>query len=1067
MKLVWFLLLLTWALPLFAQYTLERRYTLADGLPMTESRYAAFDGEYLWVLSTSGMLSRFDGQLFEDYTEVIGHRGWIYSLSPDHQLVCTSAQKDSRFWTDLRLHRRGEIIKLSGLPEEGVIPVTDAHGTSYLRFVSKDSLWVYDKEDLSLVATQALPIRLDTVGLIMECNLKKNEEIVIVCRSSESNGRNETYGYILSGSQAGKYLPPGSPEIYGIDLASGESLQLKTPFTYSTELDPGEARLLHEQLGLPRPKREVFYHLTNPFFFQQERSSAPSAELDQLSIWSLKTNPLRIEEEWIRSRIQSGYDVNLATTADGSLWITDHSGLRRFHPAVRVFRSGSGEMIGALHAIVERPGGEFWFGGYGTGFARYLNGEVERIDVEGAPATTKVMPAAYADTMGNAYFMDDSSHRLIHIDAAEKVTETKFITYTGYGASGFHLRPATLPASSPLRSKRKSSNSFLVAGLSVFLGEGQTERYGALGLIELQADGSLGDCQLIDHRKGVRITNVLTTASDPDQRIWFAHTRTGMGVYDPVLDTVHCALPQRGEEFGAMAMAFDQRGTLWMGTNDGLAYLEHAADLPFNRVPELIDQVRYLTVDALPADANRIFSLTIRHDSLFFGHQSGLGFLELSKFYQSDRGDFPCYSFNTLEHGMGSAEQNALLFDTQGRLWLGTDEGALRFDIDRLLSQRHRPILESLLLTGDQDSLQQTDSVSYFIPTKDRSLEFGYNLSTRDLLQGDARVHVLLSNAAGDTILYRQNLPPRQMERVKYLLPGTYTLKYVLRYDNQTVDERLLKIDVPRTFWEKPLNWLIAGAVILLPFLIVLLAQVRIARKDAALQKTLKKQEALQVMALVGTINPHFITNSLQWVQSAVRQKKDDDEINRIVGSLGDNIRTVFNLAYERKAGHSLADELTLVKKYLDSVSLLTANRYDYQLPESQKIADLGHYQIILLELQVHVENAVEHGLRNRPQATGITIGLRHDEHYIYLTVEDDGGGITRAQRNPGIGSRKGRKMLEELHEIFNRRNERKISTQFESDLYPEPGAPEVRFGTRVTITIPKIYSYDLETAGS
>ncbi|MEO0628837.1 MAG: hypothetical protein AAFY91_17710, partial [Bacteroidota bacterium] len=70
--------------------------------------------------------------------------------------------------------------------------------------------------------------------------------------------------------------------------------------------------------------------------------------------------------------------------------------------------------------------------------------------------------------------------------------------------------------------------------------------------------------------------------------------------------------------------------------------------------------------------------------------------------------------------------------------------------------------------------------------------------------------------------------------------------------------------------------------------------------------------------------------------------------------------------------------------------------------------------------------------------------------------------GISRAQRIESVGSRKGRKMLLDLEKIFNARNDKKHMTKFESDLYPDPLYPGESFGTRVSLTIPKNYSYEL-----
>ncbi|MEL6659063.1 MAG: hypothetical protein AAFR36_21555, partial [Bacteroidota bacterium] len=54
----------------YGQYPLEERYTIQDGLKMTEIRQTMQDQEgYVWTLSVQGDLSRFDGASFINYSE--------------------------------------------------------------------------------------------------------------------------------------------------------------------------------------------------------------------------------------------------------------------------------------------------------------------------------------------------------------------------------------------------------------------------------------------------------------------------------------------------------------------------------------------------------------------------------------------------------------------------------------------------------------------------------------------------------------------------------------------------------------------------------------------------------------------------------------------------------------------------------------------------------------------------------------------------------------------------------------------------------------------------------------
>jgi sensor histidine kinase YesM len=341
------------------------------------------------------------------------------------------------------------------------------------------------------------------------------------------------------------------------------------------------------------------------------------------------------------------------------------------------------------------------------------------------------------------------------------------------------------------------------------------------------------------------------------------------------------------------------------------------------------------------------------------------------------------------------------------------------------------------------------------------------------MLREDARAEVLLINAYGDTLMVERQLASGALFRRKYLEPGEYQLLVSLRQNNQVVDQRSLTLVIPKLLTES--WWFFSALVALVLGLIILLLRVRYIQTrnklereeiESALQRSLKEQESLRVAALVSTLNPHFITNVMQWIQSTLRQQGDPAAIVEITDRLSSNIRTMFVNSYQRQAGHELRKEFQMIRYYLESVNLQYEDRYEFRLPPAEEIERLGDYQVLLLQLQVHVENAVDHGLRLRREATGIKVELTDDEDYLYLAVEDDGAGFTRAARSAKIGSRKGRKMLDELQHIFNQKNAHQITTRILTDRFPDPHKPGEQYGTRIELTIPKDYSYDLENPG-
>ena len=121
------------------------------------------------------------------------------------------------------------------------------------------------------------------------------------------------------------------------------------------------------------------------------------------------------------------------------------------------------------------------------------------------------------------------------------------------------------------------------------------------------------------------------------------------------------------------------------------------------------------------------------------------------------------------------------------------------------------------------------------------------------------------------------------------------------------------------------------------------------------------------------------------------------------------------------------------------------------------------HIMLPLMQILIHAENAVEHGLRNRKGSAFLRIILKDEGPYLKIVVEDDGIGYSNARKKNIGGTRQGERMLNSLHDIFNPRNVRKIISNIEDNIYLDQDSGEA-YGTRISILIPKRFNYELET---
>ncbi|WP_019636776.1 cache domain-containing sensor histidine kinase [Paenibacillus fonticola] len=147
------------------------------------------------------------------------------------------------------------------------------------------------------------------------------------------------------------------------------------------------------------------------------------------------------------------------------------------------------------------------------------------------------------------------------------------------------------------------------------------------------------------------------------------------------------------------------------------------------------------------------------------------------------------------------------------------------------------------------------------------------------------------------------------------------------------------------------------------------------------------KQKQTELNALKSQIRPHYLYNTLEVIRmNAV--DKDQDEVADMILSLSNQLKYVIDYGEEKVSLHS---ELEHLKDYFYIISV----RYDQRFELHCSIAPEVNlnWQILKLSLQPLVENAIQHGLKQKGKGTvGLTVEKRDDT--LVVTVYDDGIGM-------------------------------------------------------------------------
>jgi two-component system sensor histidine kinase YesM len=146
-------------------------------------------------------------------------------------------------------------------------------------------------------------------------------------------------------------------------------------------------------------------------------------------------------------------------------------------------------------------------------------------------------------------------------------------------------------------------------------------------------------------------------------------------------------------------------------------------------------------------------------------------------------------------------------------------------------------------------------------------------------------------------------------------------------------------------------------------------------------------REAL-IKQLQSQINPHFLYNCLFFINNMNRLGNDE-----AVSVMTQNLAEYFR--YTTRVDEpltTLKKEIEVVKNYLN-IHCLRMDRIHYHINISEGMLDLN---IPKLTIQPLVENSIIHGIESKKDSGLIEINGYEDEDAYYISIEDDGKGISQ-----------------------------------------------------------------------
>ncbi|NOT35571.1 MAG: histidine kinase [Candidatus Eisenbacteria bacterium] len=152
-----------------------------------------------------------------------------------------------------------------------------------------------------------------------------------------------------------------------------------------------------------------------------------------------------------------------------------------------------------------------------------------------------------------------------------------------------------------------------------------------------------------------------------------------------------------------------------------------------------------------------------------------------------------------------------------------------------------------------------------------------------------------------------------------------------------------------------------------------------------------------EVRALRAQLNPHFLFNSLNSINSLIGSAPED--ARRMCESLGDFLRRT--LALGSREAVPLGDELALIERYLEIEHVRFGDRL-----RLERFSDAAAERCLVppLLLQPLVENAIKHGVADRIEGGRVRVEARREGDMLRVTVENDRDPDAPPRRGTGVG---------------------------------------------------------------
>lgn len=524
------------------------------------------------------------------------------------------------------------------------------------------------------------------------------------------------------------------------------------------------------------------------------------------------------------------------------------------------------------------------------------------------------------------------------------------------------------------------------------------------------------DWNIVNHKNGLSLYNILTICEDKFGNIWTGHIVNGISVYNPENQKAKTWLVENKEiNFGSMSIIKDTNNTMWFGLNKGgLAFYDGKSKTD-------LDAKNFKTINhPLLENSNEVTFLHQWKSYLIIGGQDRILLFDLKKWYDTKK--VLVRYLNPLEINLsGFTEQNTIFTDKKnGNIWFASTEMVYQWDIKKWLTFPTFKIKPDVLIKKDSLEKKYVSNKSIEFKPTENSFDIEIVYQTPDNLP--RYINATLIKKGDNPIFENPNLQTKF--HFANLNPGDYD--FLIRVCHQDGSYEVFKypIVINKFLWQKWWFWILIS-LIPIGFIVFYF------KNKNEIEQTKKKLSQLNLASLSNQFRPHFMLNALNSIGS---QMENMPHAEKVISRLGESINILYGFTQSNDFVHSFKNEWKLVENIIEIQKLLFIPNLKVIIEGLEKINDKIKVPVGLI--QIPIENALLHGLRNKETGSYVLkFNLDENKNYYLITIVDNGVGRKIASEiNSYKKNGNGLKTIFEMIDIINQYDSKAILFHIEDN---------------------------------